>query len=1051
MSFHRYSQPSYPGFPSLAAPPGGVSFNGTLYDFINVITDGDGSSGSAFADTYKSSGPNTGSYFHAFGEDATSSNFNRGMRALAENCDFLDDLLNQPLSVPVRTSLTTAGAPVSSIVLPTATFVGDSGSYPIEMLFNVVDDQDRAIVTSGTRVQVSSITGATIGDGFSSGAVTLNLNVSIPTSTQYRVFYGTRSKLATLPTDAFTFDRTYGLYADIIPYAGSGNWADGNPLSATNVEQALDEIVSDLGDTTNGASGARRIGYNGTGSLWAGGGALAALSVEQAIDEIVATLGTTTDGSSGSSKVGYNGASSAWKDATTLAATSVEAAIDEVVTTLASVASGTGQGVSKIGLYATNFAGALTGVGGGGILTTDTGLSAALSTINTRLVQRRAFTGVITDGSTSVGGDINGTTPFSTIATLGGGTFFLRRGSYSLNVAPGAYNYILTGEYGGKSVNLTNDTGALAAFTQADTININSFENIAFHGLASSATDYFQFNDGSVRFKHCHASAGSLDFYPSSFGLRLNIDSLMVFDDLDTIHRDDALLLHSLAGGQEITGVVRAMRINTVPAWNNASQAKYGLHIVDVVSSTTAFIYEALIFEECLFNITAGFDTGGGAVMRIATSNQPMTYKGCMFRQGVATSAANVLEIQDSSNKTFEDCVFYQSGLGKTLNIKGDSSNIEFRNCKFFTSSLTTLAEEFQVINGGGNNGRAIRFTNCYLEIRRGNTVQQERIVFNRDGGVASSTGGAIQLDNFHIKLSYSNTSSVYGHFMVMNTSTGVTNSGAHSVKDMLIDMNAKRMVEDGDSVFFFSGISGPFISISNLVLTGVREPLAPATSGQSDIVYLGNASLRGGSVNGDSTPGGLAWKSVFGLHRNSTVDNVVFYPNDNVVRGRCTSIQGTGCSVINCKVYITDLHTLEASSGWFCNVDNDLRNAAIKDNSFIMTGTSFGTMDTSDKARSLIHVGTNSIATGNHQVMGNRFHLSAAISGIWFEGSFGDMSHNTYQSSGGSTYDAMTIEGDYNIFYGNTTYSSDFGVNANLNSASATNAKTAADNISGI
>lgn len=47
--------------------------------------------------------------------------------------------------------------------------------------------------------------------------------------------------------------------ADGVAYAGSGNWADGSAVTATNVEAALDEIVSDLADLT-GDGGAGRIG-----------------------------------------------------------------------------------------------------------------------------------------------------------------------------------------------------------------------------------------------------------------------------------------------------------------------------------------------------------------------------------------------------------------------------------------------------------------------------------------------------------------------------------------------------------------------------------------------------------------------------------------------------------------------------------------------------------------------------------------------------------------------------------------------------------------------
>lgn len=211
-NFHRFTDPSYYGAPSLPAGPATVSFEGNNYNRINVVSGGTGAGGSAFADGCKPSGPNTGSYLVSFGEDATSSNANRGMRALAENTDMLDDTLHRDIALPVRTTTVTAGAPVASIGLPAQTFVGNIGGYPIDMLFSVLDSNDREIFdpTSGNKVVVTSISGASIGDGFSAGAVTLNLSPSIPATTQYRVYYGTRGNLATMPQDSLTFIKVRG-------------------------------------------------------------------------------------------------------------------------------------------------------------------------------------------------------------------------------------------------------------------------------------------------------------------------------------------------------------------------------------------------------------------------------------------------------------------------------------------------------------------------------------------------------------------------------------------------------------------------------------------------------------------------------------------------------------------------------------------------------------------------------------------------------------------------------------------------------------------------
>lgn len=217
-AFHRFIQPAYDLAPSIPTGPGTVSFNGVPYSFINVVSGGVGASGSAFADAVKSTGPNTGSFFVSFGEDATSSNANRGMRALAENTDYLDDVVNKALAMPVRTTLTTAGGTVFSIALPTGTFVGNTGAYPLDMLFSITDENDNELITSaGVKIVVVSISGASVGGGFSSGTVTCTVSPGISAGVQYRMTYAVRSSLATLPVDAFSFLRVRG--AEEVPAA----------------------------------------------------------------------------------------------------------------------------------------------------------------------------------------------------------------------------------------------------------------------------------------------------------------------------------------------------------------------------------------------------------------------------------------------------------------------------------------------------------------------------------------------------------------------------------------------------------------------------------------------------------------------------------------------------------------------------------------------------------------------------------------------------------------------------------------------------------------
>ena len=211
--FHRFAAPGYANAPSLGAPPSGViTFEGVDYDLFNVADGSTGGGGAAFMDGYKGAGPNAGTYAVAFGEDASSSNANRGMRALAENTDTLDNLFHRDIALPLVTGLVTSAGADTSIVLPTDTFVGESGGYSIDQLFALVDDQDREIInpSTGAKVAVTSITGATIGDGFSAGLVTANFSETVPTGVQYKLYYSSRGNLATMPTDSLSYIRIRG-------------------------------------------------------------------------------------------------------------------------------------------------------------------------------------------------------------------------------------------------------------------------------------------------------------------------------------------------------------------------------------------------------------------------------------------------------------------------------------------------------------------------------------------------------------------------------------------------------------------------------------------------------------------------------------------------------------------------------------------------------------------------------------------------------------------------------------------------------------------------
>lgn len=205
MSFHRYITPSYFG---------GLP---VTHDLINVVSGGTGTGDGSAIVTGQKAGPhpNAGTYFVAFGEDGTSGHANRGLAALAENTDFLDDIVHADQSVPAVSATVVPGAPVAAAVIPGDIFVGSPGETNDQRtrsgLVAVLDGDGIPLhVLSGVTyvpVLVSKIQdgGGTsvLGTSYFSGP-TVEFTPEIPSGQAYRLAYYTRSNLKSQLPNAYT-------------------------------------------------------------------------------------------------------------------------------------------------------------------------------------------------------------------------------------------------------------------------------------------------------------------------------------------------------------------------------------------------------------------------------------------------------------------------------------------------------------------------------------------------------------------------------------------------------------------------------------------------------------------------------------------------------------------------------------------------------------------------------------------------------------------------------------------------------------------------------
>jgi hypothetical protein len=207
MPFHRFQDPTY--------NPLGGAFPGTIgaqtYDRINVVSGGvGGGDGSANADGQRVGGVNAGTYFVAFNEDATSLAMNRGLRALSQNTDAIDNILRGSIPAVGRIIVTSTG--VIDVPMSSEIFVGEFGLVPNSVVLNklvhVENLDDTPVYVNGTFatanqpvvILIHDGTGTnvvgTAADGFLTGVV-VRFAVPLPAGS-YKAFVGVRTSYAQL-------------------------------------------------------------------------------------------------------------------------------------------------------------------------------------------------------------------------------------------------------------------------------------------------------------------------------------------------------------------------------------------------------------------------------------------------------------------------------------------------------------------------------------------------------------------------------------------------------------------------------------------------------------------------------------------------------------------------------------------------------------------------------------------------------------------------------------------------------------------------------------
>jgi hypothetical protein len=245
-------------------------------------------------------------------EIAEATKVNRANSALAENCDFIDDILHTSIPTPSTEAFAAGGGGDTQRALSNDAFVGRSGAVVNQQLrdslIRVVSNTSlEPIIVSGAAVFVNDIrdsgdAGNIVGleaDGFHVGPIAV-FSATIPAATNYRLLYLERNTRA-LQSNPVEGSGGMGAMAQQLLWTLSGSqvaastaftaglsaWADASNLGGSDIQAAIDEIVNTLGDNSIGVAGALHVGaeaYTGTGTSLTQG------SVESQLQELADEL-----------------------------------------------------------------------------------------------------------------------------------------------------------------------------------------------------------------------------------------------------------------------------------------------------------------------------------------------------------------------------------------------------------------------------------------------------------------------------------------------------------------------------------------------------------------------------------------------------------------------------------------------------------------------------------------------------------------------------------------------------------------------------------------
>jgi hypothetical protein len=518
-----------------------------------------------------------------------------------------------------------------------------------------------------------------------------------------------------------------------------------------------------------------------------------------------------------------------------LAATNVQAAIQELIDDLAAR-----QG-QDIGIN-TDFANdTLTAINGGGLGDLDPGtLQAAISKINSVVVNRRAFTAVLTDGTASTGGDYNGANAVDNLDTITDGVFFVRRGSYTFTQTSLSTKCHVLGE--GNDITTIIASSSLSA----DMEIIGTYQNVY---LKTAATAYGYSCEDELNLKDIRFDSGVFTLEDGRLYWKGGEQAAV-----GTGTQASTFLVNGTSG--DPSAIIEDVVFGDPPSGGSQTNC---LSIVNVsYPEDDKRAGKGIIFRNCRFEPT----TGGVHALNMGTCSAPITFENCSFEVPIGTGyCAKLLTV---NGVRFKNCSFV-SPSGYLLQTTALGS-VVFEDCYFRAGDDTTQVDH-QIMHVRSSPGDVTAFRNCRISI--GDCLADQvtgvpAIEFGGQSGSQTADAQNILVDGLDIELDSSIANIQGDSFLVLWGPNGTEMKTTY--RDITLHLNgntpsvtgANNGFANGGSsdrawveVIGASGDSRPIVE--NLRVTGANGRSSSVTT-MGGIVNLQRCDVKGLSIEGVNT-----------------------------------------------------------------------------------------------------------------------------------------------------------------------------------------------------